>query len=191
MRFLRSFSVCAFLFGVSGAIACGDDDGGYCGDGECDRPGGESYRECPEDCLPVCGDGVCDSGENSQSCAEDCQTGPVCGDGVCNGNENSSSCPGDCPANSCPDPNYPVDCHDNSGVCWDPGTNCASNWFICGSGLWRCLNTLDSAYCCGNVFITCPAGAGYPYYCPQDGLCYGILPGYCNPNICSLVNGDC
>lgn len=192
MRFLKLFPVCALLFGLVSLVGCpsGGDDGSYiCGDGVCEVGNGESEFNCAKDCASSrCGDGTCDSGETTQNCSADCPTGPVCGDHICNGSETSSSCPGDCPLSQCTDPNFPVNCNDDSGVCWSPGTNCASDWFVC-SGKRRCLSTSDWAFCCFNTFLTCPAS--HPYYCPQDGLCYQTVPNCSTSNVCTLVLGDC
>ncbi len=189
MRFKLLFPLCVLLFGLAFLAGCPQHEEKFCGDDRCDRPDGEDYQTCPEDCLPVCGDGSCDSDESTQNCSADCQAGPICGDGLCNGSDNSSNCPGDCPTSSCMDPNYPVDCHDDSGVCWTAGTNCASNWFFCGPGERRCNSTSDWAACCYDTFILCDAA--YPYYCPVDNLCWSSPPVNCPTNACSFVVGDC
>lgn len=71
-----------------------------CGDGLCDRQGGESERSCAGDCPVVCGDGVCNAtaGETPGNCAGDCPTTAVqcCVDTDGCPSEELYSCPGDC-----------------------------------------------------------------------------------------------
>jgi hypothetical protein len=166
------------------ATTCPQDCQPVCGDQSC--TGDESHGSCPRDCPVLCGDGSCDGAETYQTCADDCPPPPVCGDGFCEGAETGQNCPSDC---SVCTGNYPVDCQDGTG-CWTAGTNCQSNVFTC-NGLRRCASTADTAYCCGNAFITCPSFA--PFYCPNYGLCYanGQIPPNCGELTCSFILGDC
>lgn len=177
-----------------------------CGNTICDAA--ETVANCPQDCPAVCGDNLCTDAENSDSCRRDCPElcgdgycsdnedllgncpadcpiGPVCGDGFCEGGETGANCPSDCA--TCTG-QYPVDCHDGTG-CWSAGTNCASNVFTCGGQLRRCALTSNTAFCCSNAFVQCPAS--FPYYCPVDNLCYAQVPTFCSTATCSFILGDC
>lgn len=68
-----------------------------CGDLVCAV--GETYEECPEDCLETCGDGNCTPPETCNDCIPDCgecESPPVCGDGNCDEGEDCESCEEDC-----------------------------------------------------------------------------------------------
>jgi hypothetical protein len=43
-----------------------------CGDGTCDRMGGETATTCAADCHQVCGDLVCEGTETGENCPGDC-----------------------------------------------------------------------------------------------------------------------
>lgn len=70
--------------------------GAVCGDGVCDRDGGESFLSCAGDCPSSCGDAYCDPAKETViSCPVDCKA--VCGDGRCDAPvETPASCPKDC-----------------------------------------------------------------------------------------------
>jgi hypothetical protein len=61
LRFVERF------IGMSGGPAA-------CGDGVCDKEGGETPWSCEADCGDACGNGVCqpEYGEFGSTCPEDC-----------------------------------------------------------------------------------------------------------------------
>ena len=79
---------------------CAEDCGPCpeCGNGQCEA--GETFDNCPDDCsADGCGDGECDkAGGECKSCFEDC--GTCCDDGTCDDWEGCENCPQDCGA--CP-----------------------------------------------------------------------------------------
>jgi hypothetical protein len=122
---------------------CGDFGTCYrCGDGYCDRNGGENGCNCPQDCQS-CGDGICDfcqgvGPENFLNCSTDCG---ACGDGICgtppsgggvtNG-EGSCSCPQDC---------------GSAGYCSGSGGSCPSSCFEAGDCA-PCQLATGNTYAC-------------------------------------------
>ena len=106
--------------------------GPVCGDGFCDKNGGETYATCAEDCPDIsyyCGDGTCNNGETCGDCEQDCGTCmsnmEYCGDNTCNNGEDCNSCSQDC--GSCSVSEY---CGD--GSC-NNGEDCNSCSQDCGS----------------------------------------------------------
>ena len=103
-----------------------------CPNGTCGA--GETWRNCPEDCLGRCGDGICDPSENHTSCAADC-TLTTCGNGACDGGETCTTCPIDCGACAA--------CN-NNGTCDANETH------------WSCPNDCHAANTCyfGHIYFT-------------------------------------
>ncbi|MBU0625192.1 hypothetical protein KKF05_02510 [Patescibacteria group bacterium] len=184
-------------------------DCGECGNGVCSGP--EDQWFCPEDCpRPLeCGDLICELGETAETCPDDCHCGwdtcdldetpetcpedcPVtCGDDVCDDSigEDWLRCPTDC--RFCNDPDYPVDCDDDSG-CWPIGTNCRSRTFYCDDASYRCGWTNYRANCCEDIFHSCPENR--PYFCSADDECYtlDVFETECSSrDSCTLLNLPC
>ncbi len=141
----------------------------YCGDLFCEFD--ETAETCPQDCH--CGWDTCDLDETPETCPEDCPE--TCGDGDCDESigEDWLHCPIDC--RECNDPEFPVDCEDGQG-CWPAGTNCRSDVFYCGDGVYRCGWADHRANCCEDIFHSCPEYA--PYFCSADGDCYDDLEAF-------------
>jgi len=95
---LRAGSVCGDgacdRAGGETMLTCASDCESLCGDGHCD-PAKETVASCPADCKVSCGDGRCDPpAETTATCAKDCA---VCGNGRCEAPaETVATCPKDC-----------------------------------------------------------------------------------------------
>jgi hypothetical protein len=118
-----------------------------CGDGKCDKDGGETASNCAKDCglpSPVCGDGKCEGSENSSNCAKDCGAGAVCGNGKCEPGETAAKCPKDCGGGG----GGALSCVGKCGK-YDEASKCQ-----CDS---ECEKYMD---CCNDLKKVCPDGGG-------------------------------
>ncbi len=193
-----------------GLTSCGDriceapvEDCGNC-PGDCGCPGGATCmnRRCA---VGTCGDGFCNrvGGENCANCGADCgcrggaacvnkacQAPAVCGDGVCvPGVEDCANCGADC---GCPGGLACVNhacsvaaC--GNGVCdFLDGENCASCAADCGCPGGTCVNGGCQSGTCGDG--VCQLDHENCANCAADCGCPGGLA--CRNSACSTTCGD-
>jgi hypothetical protein len=151
------------------------DDGGVCGDGNCDA--GEDCSSCEADCGvcedPNCGDGNCDATESCSSCEADCGvcSEEYCGDEECNNDETCETCERDC---SCTIGPF-LHCLEGSCVeCLDD-ENCGEGYY-CGED-----NVCHEDECIPIILD-----------CVSEGVECGIIYDDCGDQIdCEAELGDC
>ena len=88
-----------------------------CANSKCDM--GETYANCPVDCIPSCGNGTCEATETASSCPTDCYKGPAhfC-DTHCGGQGSGCYCDSACKSSG--------DCCDATGTA-KAGKTCAGS----------------------------------------------------------------
>lgn len=172
---------------------------GKCGDGMCTI--GETFQNCPSDCLSGGKDGYCDSVSDG-ICDPDCRQNQdpdcnnsieenesFCGDGVCNADENYLKCSFDCPSGGNDDYCDSV----KDGICDSDCLQGADQDCVEPENKTSVQNT--SASGCGNTI--CDSTETY-YSCPQDchsggrdGYCDSVSDGICDPDCSPNQDSDC
>jgi hypothetical protein len=157
-------------FGCDGSFDSPFEDGGFCGDGQCND--GETCSTCPNDCgqCSSCGDGRCDDGETCNSCPEDCGICSTCGNGSCDPDETCGSCPEDCGScNTCGDGfcNHGetcISCPGDCGVCSSCGDGTCNpmteNCTDCPADCGKCMGCGDGICEDGETCVSCAQDCG-------------------------------
>ena len=157
-----------------------------CGDGECDKPGGEC-QSCGQDCEDnCCGDDECDDWEDCKTCPEDCGMCLDCPNGLCEDLEDCTSCPEDCgPCTECGDDKCEEgeDCHTCPDDCGECESVCPNELCEEGENCSNCPDDCGECPECGNG--QCEAGET-PDNCPDD-----CTNDNCGDGECDKAGGEC
>lgn len=165
---------------------------GTCGDGVCVV--GESYENCPQDCISGSFDAYCD-GVSDKNCDQDCLIQgmpkrdpdcPVCGNEVCEEKE-TYNCPQDCPK--------VVVCGNGACEAGETRENCCTDC-DCPEGE-VCKENKCVKEKCGNKACEPKLGENYKT-CPKDchsgsrdDYCDGVMEGICDPDCPGEGDVDC
>jgi len=150
-----------------------------CGNYDCEVWDGETYENCPDDCIPLpftCSNELCEIGESEFNCPQDCDTMDIdCGNDDCEVGESNENCPDDCGL-------LEPDC--GNGICesWEGETTCYKDCWDQVDDLTvpmadRCSSNSDCGY-----KQKCKSGLCVTVDCTTDSHCSGCRR--CSGNSC-------